>query len=172
MKTGEPPLEKAAALSVWSLSMNEQDEIQEIMKKVPHRYPFLLVDRVLECEPGKSITALKNVTINEPFFTGHFPGHPVMPGVLILEALAQAGLLLGMRTVEGAEEGTIVYFAGVDKARFKRQVIPGDQLLLKLEIGSAKKRLWRFDAEAWVGDDLACRAEMMAVPGQPAGKES
>lgn len=147
--------------------MNEQDDIQSIMQRVPHRYPFLLVDRVIECEPGKSITALKNVTINEPFFNGHFPGHPVMPGVLILEALAQAGLILGMRTVD-ADDGTIVYFAGIDKARFKRQVIPGDQLLLKLVIGSAKKRLWRFDAEAWVGDELACRAQMMAIPSKPA----
>lgn len=147
--------------------MNEQDDIRSIMQRVPHRYPFLLVDRVIECKPGESITALKNVTINEPFFTGHFPGEPVMPGVLILEALAQAGLLLGMRTVD-ADDGTIVYFAGIDKARFKRQVVPGDQLLLKLVIGSTKKRLWRFDAEAWVGDDLACRAQMMAIPGKPA----
>ncbi|WP_423820783.1 3-hydroxyacyl-ACP dehydratase FabZ [Salinisphaera sp. SPP-AMP-43] len=151
--------------------MNEQDEIRSIMKMVPHRYPFLLVDRVIECEPGQSITALKNVTVNEPFFTGHFPGHPVMPGVLILEALAQAGLILGMRTVD-AEDGTIVYFAGIDKARFKRQVIPGDQLLLKLEIVSTKRRLWRFDAEAWVGDELACRAQMMAIPGSPADAEA
>lgn len=147
--------------------MNEQDDIRSIMQRVPHRYPFLLVDRVIECKPGESITALKNVTINEPFFAGHFPGEPVMPGVLILEALAQAGLLLGMRTVD-ADDGTIVYFAGIDKARFKRQVVPGDQLLLKLVIGSTKKRLWRFDAEAWVGDDLACRAQMMAIPGKPA----
>jgi 3-hydroxyacyl-[acyl-carrier-protein] dehydratase len=147
--------------------MNELDDIRAIMKRVPHRYPFLLVDRVIECEPGKSITALKNVTVNEPFFIGHFPGHPVMPGVLILEALAQAGLLLGMRTVN-ADDGTIVYFAGIDKARFKRQVVPGDQLMLKLVIGSAKKRLWRFDAEAWVGDELACRAQLMAIPTRPA----
>ena len=146
--------------------MSEQDEIRAIMQMVPHRYPFLLVDRVLECIPGESITALKNVTINEPFFPGHFPSEPVMPGVLILEALAQAGLILGMRTVE-SEEGTIVYFAGIDKARFKRRVVPGDQLLLKLVVGSAKKRIWRFDAEAWVGDELACRAQMMAVPGKP-----
>ena len=144
--------------------MSEQDEIRAIMQMVPHRYPFLLVDRVLECIPGESITALKNVTINEPFFQGHFPGQPVMPGVLILEALAQAGLILGMRTMD-ADDGTIVYIAGIDKARFKRQVIPGDQLHLKLSIGSAKKRLWKFNAEAWVGEQLACRAEMMAVPG-------
>ena len=143
-----------------------QNDIRAIMREVPHRFPFLLVDRVIDCQPGKSITAIKNVTFNEPFFPGHFPGHPVMPGVLILEALAQAGLILGMRTVD-ARSGTIVYFAGIDKARFKRRVIPGDQLILKLRIGSAKKRLWRFDAEAWVGDELACRAEMMAIPSQP-----
>ncbi|MES1951953.1 (3R)-hydroxymyristoyl-ACP dehydratase [Salinisphaera sp. S4-8] len=146
--------------------MSDQDDIKTIMRQLPHRFPFLLVDRVLSCEPGKSITAIKNVTINEPFFPGHFPSEPVMPGVLILEALAQAGLILGMRTVE-SEEGTIVYFAGIDKARFKRRVVPGDQLLLKLVVGSAKKRIWRFDAEAWVGDELACRAQMMAVPGKP-----
>lgn len=147
--------------------MSEQDDIRAIMRQVPHRFPFLLVDRVLECTPGESITAIKNVTINEPFFPGHFPGHPVMPGVLILEALAQAGLILGMRTVDNAKDGTIVYFAGIDKARFKRQVVPGDQLLLKLVIGSAKRRIWRFDAEAWVGDDLACRAQLMAIPADP-----
>ncbi len=145
-----------------------KDDIRAIMRQVPHRFPFLLVDRVLSCEPGKSITAIKNVTINEPFFPGHFPEHPVMPGVLILEALAQAGLILGMRTV-AAEEGTLVYFAGIDKARFKRQVVPGDQLILKLELNSAKKRLWRFHAEAWVGDALACRADMMAIPGKADG---
>jgi len=145
-----------------------QNDIRAIMREVPHRFPFLLVDRVIDCQPGKSITAIKNVTFNEPFFPGHFPGHPVMPGVLILEALAQAGLILGMRTVD-ADDGTIVYFAGIDKARFKRQVVPGDQLTLKLELGSAKRRLWRFYAEAWVEDELACRADMMAIPGQRDG---
>lgn len=142
-----------------------QNDIRAIMREVPHRFPFLLVDRVIDIQPGRSITALKNVTFNEPFFTGHFPGHPVMPGVLILEALAQAGLILGMRTVD-AEDGTIVYFAGIDKARFKRQVVPGDQLTLKLELASAKRRLWRFYAEAWVEDELACKADMMAIPGK------
>jgi beta-hydroxyacyl-[acyl carrier protein] dehydratase FabZ len=145
---------------------SEQDDIRAIMRMVPHRFPFLLVDRVLSCTPGQSITAIKNVTINEPFFPGHFPGHPVMPGVLILEALAQAGLILGMRTVNSAD-GTIVYLAGIDKARFKRQVVPGDQLLLKIVIGSAIKRIWRFDAQAWVGDELACRAQLMAIPAKP-----
>lgn len=144
------------------------EDIRAIMREVPHRFPFLLVDRVLDCQPGRSITAIKNVTFNEPFFPGHFPDYPVMPGVLILEALAQAGLILGMRTVD-AEEGTLVYFAGIDKARFKRRVVPGDQLTLKLELASAKRRLWRFHAEAWVGDELACRAQMMAIPGKPDG---
>lgn len=148
--------------------MTEQDDIQAIMAEVPHRYPFLLVDRILSCEPGERITAIKNVTFNEPFFPGHFPSHPVMPGVLILEALAQAGLVLGHRTVE-AESGTIVYFAGIDNARFKRQVVPGDQLTLNLEIGQAKKRLWRFDAEAKVGDELACSAQLMAIPDRRHG---
>ena len=135
-----------------------------IQRILPHRYPFLLVDKVVELDPGVRAVAVKNVSVNEPFFQGHFPGQPVMPGVLILEALAQAGLILGMRTMD-ADDGTIVYIAGIDKARFKRQVIPGDQLHLKLSIGSAKKRLWKFNAEAWVGEQLACRAEMMAVPG-------
>lgn len=141
------------------------DDIRAIMREIPHRYPFLLVDRVIECRPGESITAIKNVTFNEPFFPGHFPEFPVMPGVMILEALAQAGLILGLRTVD-ADEDTLVYFAGIDKARFKRRVVPGDQLALKLELGNARKRLWRFHAEAWVEEELACKAEMMAFPGK------
>ncbi len=145
---------------------SSRDDIKAIMDEIPHRFPFLLVDRVLECIPGERILALKNVSINEPFFPGHFPGEPVMPGVLIVEALAQAGLLLGLRTTGPQEEGTLVYFAGIDKARFKRQVVPGDQLLLKVERGSAKRRLWRFHAEAWVGDKLACSADLMAIPVQ------
>ncbi|HLQ84689.1 MAG TPA: 3-hydroxyacyl-ACP dehydratase FabZ [Salinisphaeraceae bacterium] len=145
-----------------------ENNIHAIMRELPHRFPFMLVDRIIDCQPGKSITALKNVTINEPFFTGHFPGHPVMPGVMILEALAQAGQILGMRTV-GADPGTLVYFVGVDNARFKRQVKPGDQLILKLEVGKTRRRLWRYYAEAWVGDELACRADMMAVPGKRDG---
>jgi|SRR5699024_6943929 len=141
------------------------NDIRAIMRQVLHRYPFLLVDRVTDCRPGESITAIKNVTFNEPFFMGHFPGHPVMPGVLILEALAQSGLILGMRTM-GADEGILAYLTGIDKARFKRQVVPGDQLLLQVGLAGAKRRLWRFDAEAWVGDELACRATIMATPGE------
>lgn len=139
-------------------------EIKTILAEIPHRFPFLLVDRVLSCTPGERLTAVKNVTINEPFFSGHFPEEPVMPGVLILEALAQAALLLGVRTAGPQEAGTIVYFAGVDKARFKRQVVPGDRLVLKVDLVSAKRRLWRFRTEARVDDSLACSADLMAIP--------
>lgn len=148
--------------------MSVENELRAIMDEVPHRFPFLLIDRVLECQPGESIRALKNVTYNEPFFPGHFPEQPVMPGVLIIEALAQAGLVLGHRTV-GAESGTIVYFAGIDQARFKRQVVPGDQLTLDVTIGQSKKRIWRFDAEARVEDKLACSAQLMAIPERSYG---
>ncbi len=139
-------------------------DILEIMARMPHRYPFLLVDRVVACEPGKELTALKNVTINEPFFIGHFPGHPVMPGVLILEALAQASLLLGVASTEVDTRGTIFYFVGIDEARFKRPVTPGDQLILKSRLLAARKSLWKFATEAWVGEELAASAEMMAAP--------
>lgn len=142
-----------------------QDYIRELLQEVPHRYPFLLVDRVLQCQPGESITAIKNVSVNEPYFTGHFPGYPVMPGVLILESLAQTGLILGMRTVQ-AEQGTLVFLTGVDKARFRRQILPGDQMTLKVQLGKMRSRLWRFTGEVWVGDELACEAAMMASPGK------
>lgn len=141
--------------------------IETILAEIPHRFPFLLVDRVLSCTPGERLTAVKNVTINEPFFSGHFPGEPVMPGVLILEALAQAGLLLGIRTAGPQAAGTIAYFAGIDKARFKRQVVPGDRLVLEVELVTAKRRLWRFHGEARVGDELACSAGLMAIPARP-----
>lgn len=149
--------------------MNDRDDIIGILNSVPHRFPFLLVDRVIETDPGKRLTAIKNVTMNEPFFTGHFPGQPVMPGVLIVEALAQAGLLLGMRTAQAQDEGTLVYFAGIDKARFKRRVVPGDQLTLKVELVAAKRRVWRFQGEATVDGKLACSAGLMAIPGQADG---
>lgn len=142
--------------------------IKTILEQIPHRFPFLLVDRVENCTPGQRLTAIKNVTINEPFFPGHFPTEPVMPGVLILEALAQAGLLLGMRTAGPDKAGTIVYFAGIDNARFKRQVVPGDQLRLEVELTSARRRLWKFHGEAWVGDKLACVANLMAIPAKTA----
>ncbi|HKE39763.1 MAG TPA: 3-hydroxyacyl-ACP dehydratase FabZ [Casimicrobiaceae bacterium] len=139
-------------------------DIGEIMRHLPHRYPFLLVDRVLECIPGERIRGVKNVTVNEPFFQGHFPGYPVMPGVLIIEALAQVSLILFYETIDRLpDDKSIIFFAGIDDARFKRQVLPGDQLLLE----SIERRLVRgvgkFSVRATVGDALVAEAELLAA---------
>ena len=138
--------------------------IHEILKKLPHRYPILLVDRVLEVLDGNRIRALKNVSVNEPFFVGHFPHRPVMPGVLILEALAQAATLLALE-VTGAtlDENSVVYFAGIDGARFKRPVEPGDQLILDVTLDRAKAGIFKFKAKAWVGDQVAAEADLMCT---------
>ena len=139
-------------------------DIHQILKKLPHRYPFLLVDRVLGIEPGKSIRALKNVTINEPFFVGHFPHRPVMPGVLILEAMAQtAGLLAFSDASKAADTNSVIYFAGIDGARFKRPVEPGDQLVMDVEILRHKAGIYKFKGTARVGEDIACEAELMCT---------
>jgi 3-hydroxyacyl-[acyl-carrier-protein] dehydratase len=141
-------------------------DILEVMRRIPHRYPFLLVDRVLECIPKKSITALKNVTINEPFFPGHFPGRPVMPGVLMLEALAQtAGILAFVTANVYPTEKTQIYFVGLDKARFRRPVVPGDQLILKATLDRALRGIWKFSTVAEVNGEEAVTAEMMVSPG-------
>ena len=139
-------------------------DIHQILQKLPHRYPFLLVDRVLEIEKGKRIKAIKNVTINEPFFTGHFPHRPVMPGVLMLEALAQAAALLSFATLgETPDDKTVYYFAGIDGARFKRPVEPGDQLTLDVELLRHKSGIFKFKARALVGEELAVEAELMCT---------
>lgn len=139
-------------------------DIHGIMKQLPHRYPFLLVDRVLECVPGERLTAIKNVTINEPYFPGHFPHRPVMPGVLILEALAQATGLLAFATMGSAPQGnTIYYFVGIDKARFKKPVEPGDQLVLKVEIERTVKGVWKFKGVAEVDGKAVTVAELMCA---------
>ena len=139
-------------------------DIHQILEYLPHRYPILLVDRVLECEPGKSIHAVKNVTINEPFFNGHFPHHPVMPGVLILEALAQAAAILSFKTMGSKpDDKSVYYFAGIDGARFKKPVSPGDQLNLHVEIIASKRGIWKFKAEARVDGLLATEAELMCT---------
>jgi 3-hydroxyacyl-[acyl-carrier-protein] dehydratase len=139
-------------------------DIHQILKMLPHRYPFLLVDRVLQLDKGKSIVALKNVTINEPFFNGHFPHRPVMPGVLMLEALAQAAALLSFHTMEVVpDDNTIYYFAGIDGARFKRPVEPGDALTLMVELDRMKVGIFKFKAKAMVGDELAVEAELMCT---------
>ena len=139
-------------------------DIHEILKYLPHRYPFLLIDRVLSCEPGKHITALKNVTINEPFFSGHFPHHPVMPGVLIIEALAQAAAILSFRTMSRkADDKSVYYFVGIDHARFKRPVGPGDTLTLTVELKRHARSMWMFSGTARVGDAVATEAELMCT---------
>jgi len=139
-------------------------DIQHILKRLPHRYPFLLVDRVLEIEQGVRIRALKNVTINEPFFGGHFPGRPVMPGVLMLEALAQAAALLAFRSMaEGLGDDTVYYFVGIDGARFKRPVVPGDQLVLEAELLRARSGIYKFRTRATVGAEVAVEAELMCT---------
>jgi 3-hydroxyacyl-[acyl-carrier-protein] dehydratase len=139
-------------------------DIREILEYLPHRYPMLLVDRVLECEPGKRILALKNVTVNEPFFAGHFPHYPVMPGVMIIEALAQAAAVLSFRTMSTKPDPkSVYYFAGIDDARFKRPVIPGDQLLLEVAVDRSARGLWKFNAQARVGDALAAEAKILCT---------
>ena len=144
-------------------SMGTMD-IHEILEYLPHRYPFLLVDRVLSCEPGKDIVALKNVTINEPFFVGHFPHHPVMPGVLIIEALAQAAAILTLKTAGlKADNDSIYYFVGIDGARFKKPVQAGDQLLLKVAITRQVRGIWKYSARAEVAGQLATEAELMCT---------
>lgn len=139
-------------------------DIHEILKHLPHRPPFLLIDKVIEIVEGESLVAIKNVTINEPFFVGHFPNLPVMPGVLILEALAQAaGVLAYKSTKTTPETGGLYYFAGIDNARFRRIVEPGDQLRLMVKVIRAKRDMWKLEGTAFVGDELACSAELLSA---------
>ena len=136
-------------------------DIHKILKQLPHRYPFLLVDRVISIDKGRHIRALKNVTMNEPFFQGHFPHRPVMPGVLMLEALAQAAALLAFDALDTSpNENSVYYFAGIDGARFKRPVEPGDQLILDVELLRMKSGIFKFKARALVGEELAVEAEL------------
>lgn len=139
-------------------------DIQEILQHLPHRYPFLLIDRVTEFTAGESLTGYKNVTYNEPFFLGHFPERPVMPGVLILEAMAQATGLLAFRTVErGAKRESLYFLVGIDKARFKKPVEPGDQLILRADLKRAKRGIWVFSCEASVDGKLVASADIMCT---------
>ncbi|PCH52646.1 MAG: 3-hydroxyacyl-[acyl-carrier-protein] dehydratase FabZ [Cellvibrionales bacterium] len=139
-------------------------EIEEIKKFLPHRYPYLLVDRVVEIELGKRILALKNITANEEVFNGHFPGKPIFPGVMIIEAMAQAAGLLGFATVNKQPEDNALYlFAGVDGVRFKRPVVPGDQLMLEAEIDSTKRNIWRFKCRSTVDGQLTCKATILCA---------
>ncbi|MDB5945333.1 MAG: fabZ [Ramlibacter sp.] len=139
-------------------------DIHQILRQLPHRYPILLVDRVLALEKGKSIKALKNVTINEPFFAGHFPHRPVMPGVLMLEAMAQAAALLAFDTMGvKPDDKTVYYFAGIDGARFKRPVEPGDQLVMDVTLDRMKSGIFKFKGISRVGEEIACEAELMCT---------
>lgn len=139
-------------------------DIHEILKHLPHRYPFLLIDRVTHFEPGKRLVGYKNVTYNEPFFLGHFPQRPVMPGVLIMEALAQATGLLAFRSEERqAERNSLYYFVGIDKARFKKPVEPGDRLVLEVDLIRTKRGIWVFDTHARVDDKVVASAEIMCT---------
>ena len=140
-------------------------DIQKIMEYLPHRYPFLLVDRVIELVPGDRITALKNVTINEPFFTGHFPGRPVMPGVLIIEAMAQAGGLLAIESNPADKRGQLIYFMGMDKVRFRKPVVPGDQLIFEAKILKIRSKVAKMSGTASVDNQIAAEAELMASFG-------
>jgi len=139
-------------------------DIHEILEYLPHRYPFLLVDRVLEVVPGERITALKNVTINEPFFPGHYPHHPVMPGVLVIEALAQTAAILSFKTMGGKpDDKSVYYFVGIDNARFKRPVSPGDQLIFEVSITANKRGIWKFSAVAKIDGQVAAEADLMCT---------
>lgn len=138
-------------------------QVQEIMALLPHRYPFLLIDKVLDFTPGESLTALKNVTINEPIFTGHFPGMPIFPGVLILEALAQATGILGFKTVTERAENELYLFAAIDGARFKKPVVPGDTMILEVKFLKERSNMWKFYGEAKVDGVIVCSAELMCA---------
>ncbi len=140
--------------------MFDPKEIQEIL---PHRYPFLLVDRILELDLGKRVVGIKNVTINEPFFAGHFPGHPIMPGVLILEAMAQVGGFLLMSSLDARGEKKLLYFTGIDNARFRRPVVPGDQIRFELKILQRRLQVCRMQGEAYVDGKLVAAAELSSV---------
>jgi 3-hydroxyacyl-[acyl-carrier-protein] dehydratase len=146
------------------VSFDMQLDIHEILNHLPHRYPFVLIDRVTDLKLNEEITAIKNVTINEPFFPGHFPYHPVMPGVLIVEAMAQAAAVLSFKTMNVLpSEDSVYYFAGIDNVRFKKPVSPGDQLILNVKIDRVLKGIWKYKAQAKVDDQIVAEAEMMCI---------
>jgi 3-hydroxyacyl-[acyl-carrier-protein] dehydratase len=140
--------------------------VEDIMERIPHRFPFLLIDGIVSCDPGKSIVAVKNLAASEPQFLGHFPGHPIMPGVLIVEAMAQAGGVLIWESIAPEERNFILYLVGLEKARFKRPARPGDQILLTVDLVASRRNFWRFDARAEVNGDLVASAEILQAPGK------
>ncbi len=146
--------------------MNNEYDIQKIMSVLPHRYPFLLVDRILELVPDEKIVALKNVTINEPFFQGHFPGSPIMPGVLIIEAMAQAGGVLVFTSLPEKKYGAPIYFMGIDKVKFRKPVLPGDQLILEIKILRQRTKAVKMSGTAFIDEKVVAEAEFMATIGE------
>lgn len=141
-------------------------EIKEIMAILPHAYPFLLVDRIVEIEPGKRVVGIKNVTYNEPFFPGHFPGRPIMPGVLIVEAMAQTAGVLIFNSLPQEDHNKTVFFLGIDNVRFRKPVIPGDQLRMELEITRHRQSIWGFKGKAWVDGNVVAEGDLLAMLGE------
>lgn len=144
-------------------AVKRQLTITDIFKYLPHRYPFLLVDRVLDYDPGQFLTGIKNVSINEPFFTGHFPDNPVMPGVLVIEALAQAGAILAHLSTHTSPQDSVFYLASLDNAKFKQIVRPGDQMVLEIKVMSHKKSFWKIAGQALVNDKIAASVEILSA---------
>jgi len=145
--------------------MNKTIDILGIMKLLPHRYPFIMIDRILEIVPDEKIVALKNVTINEPFFQGHFPGNPIMPGVLIIEAMGQAGAVLAAESMSLEEQGSLIYFMGMDRVKFRKPVIPGDQLVLKMKFLKRRGKVFKMAGIAYVDEKIVVEAQLMATFG-------
>jgi 3-hydroxyacyl-[acyl-carrier-protein] dehydratase len=146
--------------------MDKSLDIQEIMKLLPHRYPFIMIDRILELTPGEKVIALKNVTINEPFFQGHFPANPIMPGVLIIEAMGQAGAVLAAKSLEQEPHGVLIYFMGMDKVKFRKPVTPGDQLIFEMKYLKQRRNVFRMSGTAYVDENIVAQAELMATFGE------
>jgi 3-hydroxyacyl-[acyl-carrier-protein] dehydratase len=153
-------------MKVTEGKMDKAFDIQDIMKLLPHRYPFIMVDRILELTPGEKVIALKNVTINEPFFQGHFPENPIMPGVLIIEAMGQAGAVLAAKSLELEPHGSLIYFMGMDKVKFRKPVTPGDQLIFEMKFLKQRRNVFRMSGTAYVDENVVAQAELMATFGE------
>jgi beta-hydroxyacyl-ACP dehydratase FabZ len=141
-------------------------DIQKIMNLLPHRYPFIMIDRILELVPGEKVVALKNVTINEPFFQGHFPGSPIMPGVLMIEAMGQAGAVLAAESLPEEKQGSLIYFMGMNKVKFRKPVVPGDQIIFEIKFLKQRAKVFKMSGMAFVDEKLVAEAELMASFGE------
>ena len=146
--------------------MEKTFDIQKIMNLLPHRYPFIMIDRILELVPGEKVVALKNVTINEPFFQGHFPGSPIMPGVLMIEAMGQAGAVLAAESLPEEEQGSLIYFMGMNKVKFRKPVVPGDQIIFEIKFLKQRTKVFKMSGMAFVDEKLVAEAELMASFGE------